>query len=163
MGRSVGGLDLILEAMYIRVYEYTISSCFMFTAKQRTACRKDGDSSVNDPELRKKADLLKVLGNPTRLAILEELRMGAKCVSDIEDLLEIRQANVSQHLVILRREGLVDFHEDGNLRCYYLTKPGLVTALVRFLTGDYRLKTRSAVSIRREGKKRREKCADECN
>jgi ArsR family transcriptional regulator len=118
---------------------------------------------VIDPDLRKKADLLKVLGNPTRLAILEELRAGVKCVSDIEDLLEIRQANVSQHLVILKREGLVDFHEDGNLRCYYLRKPGLVTALVRFLSEDYPLKTRSAISVRREGKSRREKCTDESN
>jgi len=116
---------------------------------------------VKDPDLRKKSDLLKVLGNPTRLAILEELRRGAKCVSDIEELLDVGQANVSQHLVILRREGLVDFHEDGNLRCYYLTRPSLVTALIRFLSEDYPLKTRSAVSVRREGKLRRVKCDHE--
>ena len=118
---------------------------------------------MKDSSLRKKAELLRALAHPTRLAILEKLRMGAKCVSDIEELLDVRQANVSQHLVILRREGLVDFHEDGNLRCYYLTKPSLVTALTRFLSEDYPLKTRSAISVRREGKSRREKCAHGSN
>ena len=117
---------------------------------------------MKDTDFRSKAELLRLLGHPTRLAIMEELSTGAKCVTDIQDLLEVPQANVSQHLQALRREQIVDFHEDGNLRCYYITRPKLVAALVRFLSGDYPVVARSAEVVRREGR-RREKPAKVCN
>ena len=107
-----------------------------------------------DLDLRSKAELLRLLAHPTRLAILEELGRGAKCVTDIQELLDIRQANVSQHLQALRREQIVDYHEDGNLRCYYVTRPKLTRSLLRFLSGDYPVVTRSAESVRREGRRR---------
>lgn len=112
--------------------------------------------------LREKADLLRVLGHPTRLAILERLSQGAKCVSDIQDLLEVAQANVSQHLIALRRERIVDYHEDGNLRCYYITRPRLVKALLRFLDGEYPVVVRSETSVRREGRRREKPKAVAC-
>ena len=112
--------------------------------------------------LREKADLLRILGHPTRLAILQELGQGAKCVSDIQDLLEVAQANVSQHLLALRRERIVDFHEDGNLRCYYITRPRLVKALLRFLDGEYPVAVRSPESVRREGRRREKPNAVAC-
>lgn len=104
--------------------------------------------------LREKADLLRILGHPTRLAILQELGRGAKCVSDIQDLLEVAQANLSQHLSALRRERIVDYHEDGNLRCYYITRPRLVKTLLRFMDADYPVVLRSAKSVRGEGRRR---------
>ena len=105
-------------------------------------------------ELRRKAELLRLLAHPTRLAIIETLGPGAKCVTDIQDLLDIRQANVSQHLHALRREQIVDYHEDGTLRCYYLTRPKLARALLRLLAGEYPVVSRSADSVRREGRRR---------
>lgn len=84
-----------------------------------------------------RAEVLRVLAHPTRLAILEELSKGVRCVSDIQDLLEIPQPNVSQHLTILRRERLVSYYLDGKLRCYYLTRPSMVHALLTFLRGSY--------------------------
>ena len=105
-------------------------------------------------EPRRKAELLRLLAHPTRLAILETLLPGAKCVTDIQDLLDVPQANVSQHLHALRREHIVDYHEDGTLRCYYLTRPKLARALLRFLSDDYPVVTRSAESVRREGRRR---------
>jgi ArsR family transcriptional regulator len=79
------------------------------------------------------AELLKACGHPTRLTILHELLAGVKCVTDIEDLLSMRQANVSQHLTVLRHAQLVDFAQDGALRCYYLTRPRLVRDILRLL------------------------------
>jgi ArsR family transcriptional regulator len=115
-----------------------------------------GGKRMNDPDLRMWAELLRVFGHPTRLAILQELRLGAKCVSDITNLVEARQANVSQHLMALRKEGLVDFHEDGNLRCYYLTNSKMVEDLVSFLSKKYTYRRRSVRSVRLEGKRREE-------
>jgi ArsR family transcriptional regulator, arsenate/arsenite/antimonite-responsive transcriptional repressor len=93
---------------------------------------------LDQPE---RAELLRAIAHPTRLAVLEELRKGVRCVSDIKDLLEIPQPNVSQHLTILRKERLVSYYIDGKLRCYYLTRPSLVESLLDFLNGEYPVET----------------------
>lgn len=72
------------------------------------------------------AELLKAFSHSTRLAILLELIAGPKCVTDMEELLPARQANISQHLAVLRHAKLVDYAQDGALRCYYLCRPKLV-------------------------------------
>ena len=95
------------------------------------------------------ADQLRLLGHPARLALLDELAKAPKCVTDIQDLLEVRQANVSQHLAMLRQAKIVDFHEDGNVRCYYILRPGLVRDLMRFLGREYPNKPKTAAQIRR--------------
>lgn len=105
-------------------------------------------------DLRSKAEQFRILAHPTRLAIMEELSQGAKCVTDIQDLLDIPQANVSQHLMALRREKVIDFHEDGKLRCYYITRPKLVKKLLEFLSGEYSIVVRTPESVRQEGKRR---------
>src|SRR5512143_2377551 len=64
------------------------------------------------------AQLLKAISHPTRLAILEILRDGEQCVCHMEATLGIRQASISQQLMILREAGLVDFRRDG-LNIYY--------------------------------------------
>lgn len=104
--------------------------------------------------IRDKAELLRQLAHPIRLQILEELANGAKCVTDIQDLLEIPQPNVSQHLLVLRRSRIVDFHEDGQLRCYYLLRPALAGELLHFLSGDYPIVERSCEEVRQEGRQR---------
>src|SRR5688572_6838707 len=72
------------------------------------------------------AELLKAFSHPTRLAILVELVAGPKCVTDMEELLPARQANISQHLAVLRHAKLVDYAQDGALRCYYPCRAKLV-------------------------------------
>jgi len=83
------------------------------------------------------AELLRVLAHPTRLAILDSLTDGTRCVSDVCEILSVPQPNLSQHLSILRREGVVSFTEDGKKRCYFLTNPELIKALMCVLAGDY--------------------------
>ena len=98
---------------------------------------------------REAADQLRLLGHPVRLTLLDELSKTPKCVTDIQDLLKVRQANISQHLAVLRQAKIVDYHEKGNLRCYYILRPGLVRDLMRFLGKDYPLKPKSAEQVRR--------------
>ena len=92
---------------------------------------------MEELNLRERAELLRQLGHPIRLAILEELMRGGKCVTDIRDLLEVSQPNVSQHLTVLRQQRIVDFSEEGKLRCYYLKRPALVRALFTFISGAF--------------------------
>jgi ArsR family transcriptional regulator, arsenate/arsenite/antimonite-responsive transcriptional repressor len=82
------------------------------------------------------AELLKAFSHPTRLAILQELAAGPKCVADIEDLVSARQANISQHLSVLRYAKLVDYAQDGVLRCYYLCRPQLVRDMLTLVQRD---------------------------
>ncbi len=108
-------------------------------------------------DVREQAELLRQLGHPTRLAILGELQGGVKCVTDIRDLLEIPQPNISQHLAILRQHRIVDYYEEGQLRCYYLRRPALVQALFRLLSGEYPIVQRSKSAVRQEGKLREDR------
>lgn len=71
----------------------------------------------------RKVEVLRVMAHPVRIMILEELTRGVKCVSDLEGFLKISQPNVSQHLGLLRRCGLIDYYMDGRLRCYFLKDP----------------------------------------
>ncbi len=74
--------------------------------------------------------LLRAFAHPTRLAILQELSKGPKCVTDLEDLLPATQANLSQHLTLLRHTQLVDFAQNAQMRCYYLARPKLTRVLI---------------------------------
>jgi len=106
------------------------------------------------PQWREAADQLRMLGHPVRLALLDELSKAPKCVTDIQNLLEVRQANVSQHLAVLRQAKIVDFHEDGNLRCYYILRPTLVRNLMRFLRREYPPEPKSPSQVRRAARTR---------
>ncbi|GAB4387788.1 MAG: hypothetical protein Kow0025_03350 [Thermodesulfovibrionales bacterium] len=83
-----------------------------------------------------KVELLKAIAHPARLMILEELKKGVKCVSDLEEFLDINQPNVSQHLSLLRRFGVIDYYMDGRLRCYFLVDP-LIPDLLEVLAREY--------------------------
>lgn len=80
---------------------------------------------------------MKTIAHPARIAILEELTKGVKCVSDLQQFLEISQPNISQHLSALRHAGLIDFFVDGRLRCYFLKSP-FVPDLLEVLEKDYK-------------------------
>jgi ArsR family transcriptional regulator len=81
-------------------------------------------------------ETLKAIAHPARIAILEELSKGVKCVSDFEDFLEISQPSISQHLAALRHTDIIDFFIDGRLRCYFLKDP-LILDLLDILKKDY--------------------------
>jgi ArsR family transcriptional regulator len=87
-------------------------------------------------DLTSKIDVLKLVSHPVRIAILDELSKGVKCVSDLEEFLEIRQSNISQHLSALRHSGLIDYFIDGRLRCYFLKNP-FVLDLLEVLKKEY--------------------------
>lgn len=84
----------------------------------------------------KKIELLKVIAHPVRIRILDELTKGVKCVSDFEEFLDISQPNVSQHLSLLRRHGIIDYYIDGRLRCYFL-REAIIPDLIELLNREY--------------------------
>lgn len=83
-----------------------------------------------------RVNILRTISHQARIKILEELAEGVKCVSEMEEFLDISQSNVSQHLAALRHAGLIDYFIDGRLRCYFLRKP-IVLDLLEILNKDY--------------------------
>ena len=64
------------------------------------------------------ADRLKAMADPMRLRILHLLQGGERCVNDILGQVGGSQANVSKHLSVLRRAGLVECRREG-VNVYY--------------------------------------------
>lgn len=58
--------------------------------------------------------LLKSISNPVRLHILCLLQDGEMTVGEIRDTLETTDANVSQHLTILKNQGIVQSRKEAN-------------------------------------------------
>src|SRR6202051_331834 len=64
------------------------------------------------------SDFLKALAHESRLMILCILAEGEKPVSELEDLLNLRQPTVSQQLARLRADGLVSARREGKAIYY---------------------------------------------
>jgi ArsR family transcriptional regulator len=82
---------------------------------------------------RYKAQILKALAHPVRLLIVEKLLEKEQCVNDIRELVNVSQPNISQHLNTLRFSGIVDFRQQGNLRCYFLRNPQNIKKVLKAL------------------------------
>ena len=67
------------------------------------------------------ARMVKALAHPTRLQMLALLREGEHCACEFGPLMGLGQANVSQHLAVLRRAHLVDTRRDGVRVMYSLS------------------------------------------
>lgn len=66
----------------------------------------------------KASDLLKALANPHRLLIICQLIEHERSVGELADFLMIRDSTVSQHLALLRKDGLVASRRDGQTIWY---------------------------------------------
>lgn len=75
------------------------------------------------------ASVCKALNDPKRLMILYALSEGPATVTELVEALDAPQANVSQHLAILRERGLVEAHRRGNNVHYSLRHPEVLDAV----------------------------------
>jgi len=69
------------------------------------------------------SDLLKALANPHRLMIVCQLIEGPRSVGQLAGFLGIRDSTVSQHLALLRRDGLLSATRDGQTIWYAISSP----------------------------------------
>lgn len=88
------------------------------------------------------AERFRSLGEPTRLALLHELRAGERSVSELVDALDAGQANVSKHLQLLHRQGFVARRKDGVTVRYRIADPS-VFELCDIVCGGLRQEVRS--------------------
>ena len=76
-----------------------------------------------------KASLFQALSHPTRIAIVEVIREAELSAGTIQERLGIEQANLSQHLAILRSRQIVVNRKEGNQVFYSLKNPVLLEVL----------------------------------
>lgn len=76
-----------------------------------------------------KASIFQALSHPTRIAIVEALREGELSAGAIQERLGLEQANLSQHLAILRSRQIVVNRKEGNQVFYSLRNPVLLEVL----------------------------------
>ncbi len=83
-------------------------------------------------QARQASELMKALSHETRLVILCLLSEGEKSVSELEEILAMPQATVSQQLARLRLDRLVHARRDGRM-IYYSIANAEVSTLVETL------------------------------
>ena len=81
-------------------------------------------------ELRKyTVEFLKVLADPTRLEILDQLRISEKNSSEIQEELEKSQSTISKHLNMLVDNNLIEFEKKENIKYYKIKNIDIFTLL----------------------------------
>lgn len=95
--------------------------------------RTEAVSRMNLGELQTRAlrasGLLKAMSNPVRLLVLCQLAEGEKSVGELEEVVDVSQSALSQHLALLRSRGLVKFRRDGQAIFYSLAGREAATLL----------------------------------
>ncbi|MBM3293977.1 MAG: winged helix-turn-helix transcriptional regulator [Candidatus Aminicenantes bacterium] len=87
-----------------------------------------------NPELyTRAAECFKALAHPARLRLVHRLQEGDCCVGEIERCLGLSQPNVSQHLKILKKNGLIAGRRQGTKICYRLSDDRLRVVLAAVL------------------------------
>jgi len=82
------------------------------------------------------AQLLKALANERRLQVLCLLADGERSVGEVNELLDLSQSALSQHLAVLRQEGLVVTRREAQTIRYSLA-PGPAGEVIETLHGIY--------------------------
>ncbi len=77
-------------------------------------------ATVTTSSVQRATKLAKLLGNPVRLRILLALREKPRCVAELMRVTGRSQANVSQHLMVLRAAGMVAADREGMRVVYRL-------------------------------------------
>ncbi|SUP43433.1 ArsR/SmtB family transcription factor [Veillonella criceti] len=87
------------------------------------------DVSQAQVDVQQLADLFKVLGDSTRLRIVQQLLNKEMCVTDIAEAMGMGQSAISHQLRVLRQARLVTFRKEGKTALYSLNDDHVVVLL----------------------------------
>lgn len=84
---------------------------------------------INQKEIYKlHADFCKFMSNPKRIEILFLLGVKEMCVDEIAKEMEVKVPNISQHLSVMRENGVVESRREGTKIYYKLSNPKTLQA-----------------------------------
>jgi len=76
-----------------------------------------------------KAEIIQGAAHPIRLAIIEFLSYGEQCVCDISEHVDSQRSNVSRHLALMLKSGIVECRKEGLKMIYSLKTPCIINFL----------------------------------
>jgi len=74
----------------------------------------------------RQAEIAKAISHPLRIAVIDYLKNGEKCVCDIAEYVDSERSNVSRHLAVMVNAGVLDFRKEGLKVFYRLKTPCIV-------------------------------------
>ena len=80
-------------------------------------------------QIEARSKVIKAIGHPTRLFMIEELHKGEKCVYELTEMVGVDTSTVSKHLLVLKNAGIVRDEKRG-LQVYYTLK---VPCIIEFI------------------------------
>jgi len=83
---------------------------------------------MNYQQAKVRADILKALAHPVRVLIVSALTESDQCVCKLNELADIDQSNISRHLAMLKKAGIVSDRRDGMRVFYHLETPCIMKA-----------------------------------
>ncbi len=105
---------------------------------------------MNYQEAKLKSEVLKALANPVRMLIVDTLQNGEQCVQDLNKLAKINQSNISRHLAVLKKAGIVADRRTRTKVFYRLEAPetlGIFQEAGRVMQSDARQRMRKMKSL----------------
>lgn len=91
---------------------------------------------ISAETLSRAAGVIRCLGHPLRLRLLEGLESGEKTVSELQEYAGVPQPMVSQHLMVLKAHGVVDLRRVGSFAYYWIVEPKVKSILACIRAGD---------------------------
>ena len=115
-------------------------------------------------DLKKEINIIKALGDETRLRILKLLLKRELCVCELEAALNLTQSKISRHLTVLRSTGLVKDRRDGQWIFYSLfrSKDAFGNSLIQIIRNSLSESVLVEEDKRRLEKKLSQKYAYKC-
>jgi ArsR family transcriptional regulator len=77
----------------------------------------------------RQAEVVQALAHPIRIAIADLLKGGEQCVCDIADHIGAERSNVSRHLSVMLKAGVVSTRKEGVMVFYELRTPCILNFL----------------------------------
>ena len=84
------------------------------------------------------AERFRILGEPMRIRLLDALREGEATVQDLEEATGASQQNVSKHLGVLLRAGIVARRKQGNFSVYSIADEAIFSLCEEVCGGLHR-------------------------
>ena len=93
-----------------------------------------------------KAEIVQAAAHPIRLAIIDFLGAGEQCVCDISAHVGAKRSNVSRHLSVMLKAGVLDCRKDG-LKVIYSLKTPCILKFLDCVTDVLRDQVRQSQSV----------------
>jgi DNA-binding transcriptional ArsR family regulator len=104
------------------------------------------EKSMPDSLRRFKADIFQALGHPTRIAIIELLEDGELSAGALIEKLSMEQANISQHLAVLRAKQIVIYRKVGN-QVFYSVRDPIILKILALMRRYFQKQLKEALDL----------------